>query len=790
MLKNFLLTSFRVIIRNKGFSIINIIGFAIGIACSILILLWVNDEISYDSSHINKDLIFRVLAKVPTDDGELNVGVTPAALAPLLKQEYPEIKNSTRFKGVGTFVFHKDDKRIAEPMAAIAESRLFDIFSFPFVEGDPSDCLDEPYSIVLTKDVAVKYFGDKSAIGESLELTGLGLFKVSAVIENVSHCHFQFSYLIPFIWANKLFNDNIDELGSFNYTTYLLLKEGVDSGVFEEKIAGFLDQFSDENDNEGKTELFIQNLMDIYLKSDFSYDFTYRGDISNVYNFSFISLIILLIACINYMNLSTARSANRAKEIGLRKVLGGKRKHIILQFYFESVFVTLPGFLLALIIVELTLPWFSNLAGKEFTQNIYNDSRMIVFYLLLAIITALVSGSYPALHLSSFEPIKVLKGKMSAGASSGIFRKVLVIVQFSIAMALIAVTIIVNDQLTYINKMELGYNKSQLCTSFKTGEVRQNYDLFKSRLLENPGIKNVTAISNPITYAGPSMPINSWDGNAGEQSFRMHFHSVDYDFIETMEIGMLMGRSFTRNFNDDSAIVFLINETAMKRMGLENPVGSMMTLGDLRGRIVGVFKDFNYNTLHHKIEPLTLILSKNETRIVFFRIEKGKTEESLRYAEQVWNEIEPEQEFNYVFMDDRLEGLYRSEQRVGHLFKYFAFFAIFISCLGLFGLASFMTDQRQKEVGVRKVLGSGGWDLVILLTKEFVRWVLFAGIIGLPLANFLSKEWLENFYYKVEFGVFPFISAISLALIIAIITVSFKTYRAATQNPVDAIRYE
>lgn len=792
MFKNYIITALRTIVRDKGYSFINIFGFAVGIACTVLILLWVQDELSYDESHDNKDRIYRVLVTVESGAETMDVGVTPAALAPALEDEYPEIEIATPFRRTGEYTFIIDDKKIRERLCGLAFPEFFSIFTVPFIEGNPETCLEGPNSLVLTKKLAKKYFGDKSAIGEEIELLGLGLFKVTAVVENITHSHFKFNYLISFDWARQIYNDNIDEFGSWNYNTYILANENTSKAELDEKLAGFFENHVDDQSesNEGQSRLFVQSLGDIYLKSDFSYDFVEHGNIKNVYAFSFIALIVLLIASINFMNLTTAKSANRAREIGVRKVQGAHKKHLVAQFYFESAIITFLSFIVALLIVELIMPTFNNLSGKELSQNILRDPNIILAYLVLAIITALISGSYPALYLSSFKPIKVLKGKLGNGSKSGNFRRVLVITQFTISIALILSTIVVNKQLSYINNKDIGYNKENLLGLWQRGNIKTKYDLFKKRLLESPNITNVSAISNPLSYSGPSTVITQWEGNNDENRIRMHFHSVDYDIIETLEVEMKNGRSFTHDFNDDSSTVFLINEAAVKKLGFDNAVGKSMTIGNTTGRIVGVFKDFNYNTIHHKINPLTLILDKDATRGIYVRIRPGKTKETMAYVRNLWKETEPNHPFSYLFTDQLLTSLYKQEQQVATLFKYFAILAILISCLGLFGLASFMTEQRQKEIGIRKVMGSKIGQLVMLLTKEFTKWVIFAGFIGLPIGYYLMNKWLQGFHYRIHPGIIVFVAALGIALFIAVATVSIQTYRASARNPVDTLRDE
>lgn len=792
MLRNYITTAFRTLIRDKGFSAINILGFSIGIACTVLILFWVQDELSFDRDHEKKDRIHRVLARIPTGEGLMEAAVTPAALAPMLEEEFPEIEKATRFKSMGSYTFVKDEKRFQENYCGLAESRLFSIFTFPFIQGNPNTCLDGPNSIVLTQSLAEKYFGDESPMGQELEITGVGVFKVTAVIENVSHSHFPINFLIPIQWAEFFYADTIDELGSFNYSTYLLTREGVDVKELEAKMEHFLNQHADENrrDNEVYSRLFLQDLTDIYLRSDFSYDFTKRGNIQHVYTFSAIALIILLIASINFMNLTTARSANRAREIGVRKVQGAHRRHLVSQFYMESAMITFFSFVLALVMVELVLPHFNNLAGKELSQSLLARPSLMLAYLLLALVTSVVAGSYPALYLSSFQPVTVLKGKLSAGSKSGHLRKALVIVQFSISIALIVSTFVVRDQLSYIQNKKLGYNKAHLVGLYQRGEISKKYKLFKERLLASPNITHVSAISAPLIYAGPSLPVDQWEGNNGERSIRMHFHSVDYDIIETLGVEMVEGRSLTRDFNDDSSTVFMLNQTAVEKMGMDQPVGKMMTLGLEQGRIVGVFKDFNYNTIHHKINPQTLKLATDETRGIYFRVVPGSDREALAHAEKVWKSMEPDQPFSYEFVDQQLNQLYRAEQRIGILFRYFTFFAILISCLGLLGLASFMTQQRQKEIGVRKVMGSRVGQLVMLLTKDFTKWVLLAGVVGLPAGYYAMSNWLRGFHYRTEISLVSFLIALFAAVLIAVLTVGIQTYRASLRNPVDTLRDE
>jgi len=792
MLKNYFVTAFRALSRDKVYSLINILGFSIGIACTLLILFWVQDELSYDRQHINKERIYRVIARIPTGDGFMKAAVTPAALAPMLEEQFPAIEKATRFKGMGSYTLVKGEKRFQEQHLGLAESKVFSIFSFPMIQGDPATCLDGPNSIVLTRSLANKYFGQQDPLGQEVEILGVGNFTVTGVMEDVSHSHFPIKYLIPIEWAEHFYEEDIDELGSYNYTTYILARKNVDAGRLGRELELFLNRYADEHrqDNEVYSRLFLQKLTDVYLKSDYAYDFTHRGDIRSVYTFSAIALIILLIASINFMNLTTARSANRAREIGVRKVEGAQRSHLILQFYVESALVTFFSFILALLVVELVLPGFNNLAGKDLSYQLLSSPGLIGVYIVLALFTALLAGSYPALYLSSFRPVKVLKASVTGAGGSGGLRKILVIVQFSISIALILSTFIVSDQLTFIRNKKLGYDKERLIGLYQRGEIGRKYELFKERLLASADIEQVSAISNPLIYSGPSLPVSQWDGNNGNRRIRMHYHLVDYDIVETLGIKILEGRSFQSIFHDDSSVVFLLNEAAVKKMGLTRPVGKMMTLGRERGEIVGVFKDINYNTIHHQINPQALQLAVDQTRGIYFRAAPGRKQQALEHARTVWESMESEHPFSYEFVDQQLDQLYRAEQRTGTLFRYFTFFAILISCLGLLGLSSFMTRQREKEIGVRKVMGSRSTQLVLLLTRNFSRWVLIAGIIGLPLGYYMMNQWLQGFHYRTPISPLTFLMALLIAVVIALLTVSLQTWRASRRNPVDTLRDE
>ena len=792
MFKNYFKVAIRALFRDKVYSFINVLGFSIGIACSFLILIWVQDEVRYDRFHEKGARVYRILEDATDETESLKVGVTAPGLAPHLEKDFPEIQHATTYKSLGSYLFRTmDNETNVESRMALARENFFDIFSFKFIEGDPKTCLKDPGKIVLTESVANIYFERGNAVGQTIELVDFGTFMVSAVIEDVHHSHIEFNYLLPFDNVEKVYGHEPDYMHVLNFITYVLLEEGADPSDLDQKLQTYTEKFYELDEGEEVNPLFTQPLFDAYLKSsDFSYDFITKGDIKSVYIFSLIAIVVLLIACINFMNLTTARSANRAREIGVRKVHGAKKRNVILQFYFESFLITIISFFIALLIVELTLPVFNSVAGKELSISVLKEPGLILFFALIAIFTALIAGSYPALYLSSFIPQKVLKGSLSSGSKAALFRKVLVILQFSISVILIVSTIIVSKQMHYIQNKKLGYDKEQLIYARLTEQVKSSYDQFKERVKKLPGVVNVSALDNLPIYAGPSSMLGEWEGNPGERSLRMHSVMVDYDFLETMEMELLKGRSFTHEFNDDSNTVFIVNQTAVDKMNLKEPIGSKFALRGREGTIVGVVKDFHYNTIHHNITPMTLVLDKPNTHSVMIKLADNSHDNTIEKVEEIWKTVEPNYPFNYGYLDQLLETRYIKEAQTQKLFNYFSIFAIIISCLGLFGLSSFMAEQRRKEIGIRKVMGASVVQLVVRLSTEFLKWVLIANIIAIPVAYILMNKWLQGFAFRINLPMMAFFIALVLALLIAVITVSYQTIRAAHANPADTLRYE
>ncbi|MFP4025315.1 MAG: ABC transporter permease [Thiohalospira sp.] len=787
MIKNYLLTAFRNLKKHPIFSFINIIGLSIGMACSILILLWVQDEIKFDRWHSKNERIGRVLVRDLNGDEPFDVGVTPAALAPNIQHDFPEIEFMCRFKNWGNWLLKYEDGEFIQGSSGAIDTTGFDIFDFQFIQGNANNALIDEHSVVLTEKLAKRIFGESNPMGKMLTVNERGVYKVTGVIENIHHSHFDFDFLFPF---HNLRQDgeNIDEMGqgAYNFTTYFLLKNKDSFHTVNQKLKRYLDQFDEENNR----ELFAQKLNDIYLKSHFAYDFTIRGDINNVITFSAIAFLVLLIACINFMNLTTARSGNRAKEIGLRKVVGAKRRHIITQFFSESVFMSLLSFVIAIVLVILLIPKFNVLSGKELSIGVLTDPFIISLLIGVAVITGLIAGSYPSLYLSSFKPLKVLKGKLSNGARSSALRKTLVIVQFTLSVALIISTILISKQIKFIKSKDLGYNKEHLIYVNMNNNIRKNYKNIKQELLQNSNVKAVTTSRVLPIYACPSITLSQWEGKKDDYTMPLHFIDISFDFIKTMEIDIVDGRLFSELRASDTINSVIVNQEAVRKMGMQNPVGKSIQFWGETKYIIGVMKDFNFNNVKNKIAPLLLHINPNEARYCFIRIDSGNVDKTLNYVKNTWKTFEPNFDFNYQFLDETLDQLYRAEQRSNKLINYFTIFAVFISCLGIFGLASFMAEQKTKEIGIRKVLGATVPSIIKMFSNEFIKLVIIANILAWPIAWFAMNKWLESFAYHTKITWWMFALAAILSLSVVIATISYQSYKAAIKNPATSLRYE
>jgi putative ABC transport system permease protein len=793
MLKNYIKIAIRNLKKHKGYSFINISGLAVGMACCILILLWVKDEMSFDSFHENADVIYRVTEHQYNSSGDyFPVAVTPWPLAEALKNDFPEVVESARLRILSGRLISYRDKKIYERDFVAADPSFLKMFSFPLVEGDISTALTEPHTILITEEAAARYFGEEDPIGKILTYNNRYDFKVIGVLEDIPHnSHIQFDFLVPFESTLREFGWT-DSWGTNNYTTYVQLADRASVQHISDKVSEYLKKLNELT----RTKLILQSLKDIHLRSVYAIDLYGHTENTSiyVYAFSVIALFVLLIACINFMNLSTARSEKRSKEVGIRKVVGASRQNIMTQFYGESLFITLISFFSALGLVYLLLPAFNNVSGKLLTLVSIQEPVFLLGLLGILFITGVVSGSYPALVQSSFKPVDSIKGaglRPKAKSGKSLLRRTLVVTQFTLSILLIIGTLIVYKQINYMLNKELGYEKESMIYFIKRANVRAQYDAFKSELLRDPNISGVTASSDVPTYTVHSTAAFSWEGKNPETSFLIHQFSVDYDYIKTFNMNIIAGRDFSKEFPvDTSTKSFIVNETAVKAMGLEDPVGSKFTLYRNSGQIVGVVEDFHFKSLQKEIEPLVLRIEPQGDSYIFVKFKSEQAKAAIASVERVYSSFNPDFPLEFAFLDEAVERLYNSEQKTKTIFNTFTIIALFISCLGLFGLAAYMAQQKTKEIGIRKVLGATITNIVTNLSKEFIILVCVANGIAWPLAYLVMNKWLHNFAYRITIDPLIFIYAGLASTLLGLLTVSYHTVKSALSNPVDSLRYE
>jgi ABC-type antimicrobial peptide transport system permease subunit len=780
MLRNYVKIALRGIIRHKAYSFINIAGLAIGMACCILILLWVQDELSYDRFHNNAHEICRVIG----DYDSTVIPGTPGPLAALLREEIPEVVDATRFYGTEAQFKYKE-KQFSQ-RGLYVEPRFLEIFTFPMVKGDPKTALNDSSSIIITEEMAKKYFADEDPLGKTLIENNRWSYMVTGVLKNIpSNSTLQFDYLQSFELL-KYWKQPDSWTGSQDFGTFVLLRKNSVLEDINQKITTLFKPYVAES--EFSFRFFLQPLTRMHLYSDYKFDYT-DGDIRYVIIFTLTALIILVIACINYMNLATARSSNRTKEIGMRKVVGARKLDIVKQFLGESIIMSLIAIMFAVALVELFLPAFNNLSGKALALNFSSNIFTIICLLGIALITGIISGSYPALFLSYFDPVKILKGTFSVRTKRYSLRKILVVIQFSLSVIAIIGTIVIYKQLEYIRNRKLGFNKENLIYLKVTSDFKDRYEIVKNELMKYPEIRSVAASDCLPTFVPQNTTDVIWEGRTDVKLINFQTIMVNYDFLKTYEMKIAQGRFYSKKFPTDATKAFVINETAAKIIGTSSPVGKKFSAWGKDGEIIGVVKDFHFTSLHKKIEPLILHLD-TQFGYLSIRIKHGNIPKTIELIKNVWKKYCPASIFEYHFLDNTIDALYTTEKQMAILFTHFAFLAIFISCLGLFGLASFAIEQRTKEIGIRKVLGATISNILLLLTKDFIKWVLIANIIAWPVAYYAMSRWLQNFAYRTNIGLITFIISALLALIIALLTISYQAIKAAYANPIEALRYE
>ncbi|UCC41245.1 MAG: ABC transporter permease [Candidatus Aminicenantes bacterium] len=783
MFKNYLKIALRNIKRHKGYSFINIVGLAIGISCCMLMLMWVQDELSYDRFHENSNELSRVLLD-PMGASPTHEAVSPPVLAAKMKDEFPEVINTTRLSFSGPLLFSHSEKAFYEERGLYADPSFFEMFTFPFIKGDQATALSALHSLVITEELANKYFGSENPIGKTITLNKRRDYKVTGVLENIPHnSHLQFSYVRPFILLKEL-GVNLDSWGNVSFFTYVQLRKNSSLQEVNNKLKKLI-----EKDDPAHNMYYLQPLTRIHLHSKFNFDIPGHGNIMYVYIFAAAAVFILFIACINFMNLATARSGTRSKEVGVRKVVGALRTDIIKQFFLESTLLSLIALVFSIFLIELLVPVFNNLSGKQLALD-YSGSLFFIFVLIgITLFTGLVSGSYPSLFLSSFHPVKVIRGFSDSGTKGAMLRKTLVVTQFVLTVVLLVGVTVIHNQLDHIRKKDLGYDKDQLVCFRLRGDAIKKFDTLKAELLQNPNITNVTATSALPTSIGSGTSGAGWEGKDPAERIQMQITWVDKDYLETFRMKMAEGRFFSKEFSTDEH-AFILNEAAIKAMRMDSPIGKRFSWGRRRGQIIGVVRNFHYKSLHNEIEPLILLQNPQRIRYACARVKADDISGTIGFTEGLWNKFAAGFPFKYDFLDDRLSRLYRAEQRVGTLFNYFTSLSIFIACLGLFGLSSFTAEQRTKEIGIRKVLGASIPNILLLLTKEFTKLVLVASFLAWPLAYFIMNMWLQNFVSRTSIQLETLALSGVLALGIALLTVSYQSIRVAVANPVDSLKYE
>ena len=783
MFKNYFNIAFRNLKKYKGFSFINILGLAVGMACTLLILLWVQDELSYDRFFPNAEGLYRVIDSEKYSNGEESVfSMNPPSLAKTLVNEYPEITDAARLRTVKNTVLQYKDKRFTENNLMFVDPSFLKMFSVHFLKGNENKALSNLSSIVITTQTAEKYFGNSDPLGKIIKIDNHLNFEVTGVIKNIPlNSHLKIDFLLPFD-AIKDFGYTIEGWESFAHTTYVLLNRNADFQKVSKKISNTIIQ----NQKDINTTIGLQPVTNIHLYSSNIWGIGGTGDITQVYLFSIIALLILLLACINFINLSTARSSNRAKEIGMRKVIGASRKNIIIQFFLESIIYTFISLIISIILVYDLLPAFNSLSGKESSFNLQNNFGLLLLTLGIAVFTGIISGVYPALLLSAFKPVKVLKGKFNSGSGNKNFRKPLVTFQFVLTIILITGTVVVNRQLHLIQNKNLGFNKEHVLCINLQGKLNKKADLIKNELSRNKQVINISGVSYPPSGVLSSTDVKDWEGKKSNNHFLIYMLIADHDFARTMQINMIRGRFFSKKFSSDTANGCIINQAAVRAMDMNSPLGKKI----LNLKIIGVIKDFNFSSLHSQISPLIIYYAPSEIKELLVRIKPGEISSTIKSLEQTWDNVAPEYPFEYSFLDEQINKLYQSDQKISMVINTFSFLALFIACLGIFGLASFTAEQRTKEVGVRKVLGAKVTGIVLLLSKEFTKYVLLANIFAWPVAYFVLSKWLGSFAYHIDMQWWMFIVPGLIAFAVAGVSVSYQAIKAALTNPIKSLRYE
>lgn len=812
MLRNYLKTAFRSLWKNKGFSAINILGLAIGLATCLLILIYVSDELSYDRYNVNANRIYRVDNDIRFGGNSMLLAVAPAPAGPTFLRDYPEVEKEVRFRTNGGRLVKKGNQNIKEEAVVLADSTLFEVFTLPMIAGDPHTALKEAHSVVITERMADKYFDATAAtmssvVGRTLMINDSIPYKVTGVIRNIpSNSHFHFDFYLSLTESEEAKRTD-DAWLSGNFQTYIVLRKGADPKKLDAKFDDLVKRYiapllqsavhvslEDFKKSGNMCVFYLTPLTSIHLHSNKIAELDANGNIQYVYIFSAIAVFILLIACVNFMNLSTARSANRAREVGIRKVLGSMRGGLIWQFLMESILISLIALVLALGLAAVLLPMFNSLSGKEMSIAVFARLWMLPAMLGMVVVVGMLAGSYPAFFLSAFQPIAVLKGKISGGMRTGWLRNSLVVFQFMISIFLLVGTAVIYQQLQYIHTRNLGFDRDQVMMINNAYVMGNRARSFEQEVKGMAGVEGATMTgyvptggngNNDAIFLSPDMDV--------KKSISSQVWPVDDQYIPVLGMKIVAGRNFSRDFLTDSTAV-LVNETAAKMMQGENPIGAKLyEFEDLQTKkvkefhVIGVVGNFNFNSLRQVVTPMMLYSGLDEGRISL-RIKAGSAHQLAGEIQKLWRTMAPSQPFSYTFMDEEFNNQYVSEQRMGNISLSFSLLAIFIACLGLFGLTAYAAEQRTREIGIRKVLGATVGGIIRLLSRDFLLLVVIAMALAFPLSWWAMHHWLQDFAYRISIGWEVFVVAALLALGIAVLTVSFQAVRAALANPVRSLR--
>lgn len=767
------------------YSLINLLGLIVGLSAFILIFLWVEEEWSYDRFHPGSKHIYRIVQNQFNDNNEVYpVAVTPAPLAPHLKNTFAEVEAACRV-GTSEFIVRRDETAFVQK-GILADPEFFEVFAFPIVKGEHKTFASTIDVVMISERLAAVYFNTENPVGKTLTILSKELL-VAAVFKDVpgnSHLHFDFVIPMEFVRAGGY--DDLAKWNYNNYYTYARLSASASQLAFTDKIRNLIK----EHHPKAEAELVVQPLHGIHLYSNhLNNDTPGRGNILYVYIFSAVGIFILIIASINYANLATARSFKRAKEAGVRKVIGANRWQLMVHFFSESFLYSVLAFLLAVGVSWLMLPSFNELSGKAIEFELLNPTIYLPM-LASVVFCSFLGGAYPALLLSALNPALVLKGYLKGGRGPIIFRRTLVVLQFVLAISFLAGTLVVQDQLEYIRARDLGFEKENVLTFTANRNLRQKFDAFKTELLALPGVLNVTATSSRLSNINESTDMVEWEGKNPDVSVLFHVLPVEQDFVKTFSMQITDGRDFSPEFISDSSAI-LINEEAARQMGMTDPIGKRITFGDrINNLIIGVIKDFNFKSAHKKIEPMLIYLDANEYYRIAVRLGAGNLVEHTEAVKAVFKKVNPGAPFEYVFLDEEIDQSYRNEERTSKIFSYLSALSIFISCLGLLGMVMFVTEQRAREVALRKVLGASALHLTWLLTREFILLVLAAFAIAAPAMYYLGNLWLNNFAYRIDAGILLFVLAGLISLAVAALTVGIRSFKVAVANPIDSLRNE